>query len=271
MSAHVIAHLGLIDEEAIALDLAALELAALDHPGVDLDPYRDYLDRLADQLAALGRSAFGAEAQARALAELIGGAHGFAGDRLAYDHPDNADLIRVIDRRRGLPVTLSILYVAAARRVGWTAHALNTPGHVLIRVGPETAPALADPFNGGAILDPQALAELLEGVLGPQAAPTAEHLEPMGNRAVLTRLIANQAARALQSGNAERALVLHARMTGVAPANPHLWWERARVELHLGDKAAARTSLSAMLELTRDPQLRAHVNAALDALTASGR
>jgi regulator of sirC expression with transglutaminase-like and TPR domain len=177
----------------------------------------------------------------------------------------------VIDRRRGLPVALSILYVAAARRVGWSADALNTPGHVLIRVGSEASPALADPFNGGALLDPDALAGLLEDVLGPEAVPSAEHLEPMGNRAVLTRLIANQAARALQSGNAERALVLHARMTAVAPANPHLWWERARIELHLGDKAAARTSLSAMLEVTRDRSLRAHIMGTLDALAASGR
>jgi regulator of sirC expression with transglutaminase-like and TPR domain len=270
MSAHAIAHLGLLDEEAIALDLAALDLAALDHPGVDLQPYRDFLDQLADQLARAGRSAFGAEAQARTLAELIAGAHGFAGDRLDYDHADNADLMRVIDRRRGLPVTLSILYVATARRIGWRADALNTPGHVLIKVGPDTSPALVDPFNGGALLGREALATLLEAVLGPGVEPAAEHLEPMGNRAVLTRLLVNQASRALQAGNAERALVLHARLTAVAPANPHLWWERARVELHIGDKAAARASLSAMLEVTRDPVLRAHINATLDALSASG-
>ncbi len=60
-------------------------------------------------------------------------------------------------------------------------------------------------------------------------------------------------------------------MTGVAPTFPHLWWERARIELHLGDKAAAKSSLSAMLEVTRDQALRAHVNATLDALAASGR
>jgi regulator of sirC expression with transglutaminase-like and TPR domain len=271
MSAHAIAHLGLLDEEAIALDLAALDLAALDHPGIDLQPYRDFLDRLAEQLAKLGRSAFGAEAQAGALAELIGRAHGFTGDRIDYDHPDNADLIRVIDRRRGLPVALAILYVAAARRTGWSADALNTPGHVLIRIGPETAPALADPFNGGALLDREALADLLGSVLGTDVSPSAAHLEPMSNRTVLVRLLNNQASRALRAGNAERALVLHARMTAVAPTYPHLWWERARIELHLGDKAAARTSLSAMLELTREPQLRAHINETLDALAASGR
>ena len=63
---------------------------------------------------------------------------GFAGDADSYDAPLNADLIRVLDRRRGLPVSLSLLYVAAARRIGWTAHALNTPysgGHILDRHG----------------------------------------------------------------------------------------------------------------------------------------
>jgi regulator of sirC expression with transglutaminase-like and TPR domain len=271
MSAHSIAHLGLVEDDAILLDLAALELAALDHPGVDLQPYRGFVDTLADELARHGRRAWGAEAQARVLAELISGKHGFAGDTTDYDHPDNTDLIRVVDRRRGLPVTLSIIYAAAARRIGWDADLLNTPGHVLVRVGPETSPVLIDPFNGGALLEGEGLAELLARIFGPDVTPLPEHLEPMNNRAVLVRLLTNPASRALQAGNTERALVLHARMTTIAPGMPSLWWERARIELNLGDKDAAKASLASMLEVSRDPMLRAHVHATLDALAGSGR
>lgn len=81
------------------------------------------------------------------LSKVIAGEFGFTGDYLDYDDPDNADLIRVIDRRRGLPVSLTILYASAARRIGYQADVLNTPGHVLGRVGTETDSVLIDPFK----------------------------------------------------------------------------------------------------------------------------
>nr|WP_295371863.1 transglutaminase-like domain-containing protein [uncultured Sphingosinicella sp.] len=264
-----ITHLGLLDDETIALDDAALDLAALDHPGIDLAPYRERLDQLSLEIAATGAGARTAPAQAELLSRVLFEEHGFRGDSIDYDDPANADFIAVLDRRRGIPVSLSILYVAMARRTGWSAHALNTPGHVLVRIGTETDPALVDPFNGGPIVDADGLTELLSGVFGTQVTPSAEHLQPMRNRAVLVRLLTNQASRALQAGNAERALILYGRMTVVAPSFGHLWWERARLELTLGDKSAARGSLSAMLEMTRDPVLRTHISAALDALASS--
>jgi regulator of sirC expression with transglutaminase-like and TPR domain len=263
---HEIAHLGLLDDEAIILDAAALELAALDHPEIDLAPYGDELASFADRLAADAGDARTARERAGALARLLAESEGFRGDRATYDDPDNADLIRVLDRRRGLPVTLSIVYVALARRVGWAADALNTPGHVLVRIGSDTEPLLIDPFNAGAIVGAGQLARLLSqaGVAAGRVAP--EHLEPMSNRSVLVRLITNQASRAEAAGEAERALILYQRMTTVAPAQPHGWWQRARLELAQGEVAAARASLSGMLEITRDPELRAQVGAALEAL-----
>lgn len=262
--------LGLLDDEAIELDAAALQLAALDHPKVDLQPYHDLLGDAAGRLVDSGASARRPAEQADALAALFGGELGFTGDRKSYDDPANADLIQVIDRRRGLPVSLSILYVAAARRVGWAAEVLNTPGHVLIRVGPETEPLLLDPFNDGAAVGPETLARLLASALGGRTAPAAEHLAPMSNRAVLVRLLLNQATRAEAAGDSARALTLFERITAVAPGDSHGWWERARLQLVGHDVAGARASLSAMLEVTREPGLRAHVLAALDALSGAG-
>ena len=215
----------------------------------------------------LGGDAESAVARAKILARVIGTEFGFVGDRQSYDDPDNADLIRVIDRRRGLPVSLTILYVAAARRLGWAADALNTPGHVVARIGSETEPVLIDPFDGGAMLDAERFAALLRAVLGPDTAPRPEHLTAMSNRSVLVRLLMNQASRAERGGNPGRALTLYQRMTVIAPSNAHAWWEHARLQLNTGDVEAARSSLSAMLEVTREPELRMHACAALDALS----
>jgi regulator of sirC expression with transglutaminase-like and TPR domain len=264
---HAIVELGLLDEEAIEIDAAALRLAALDHPGLGLDTYAEIFGRIAERLVTLGDAAETALSQAKILARVIAGEFHFVGDRVTYDDPDNADLIRVIDRRRGLPVSLTILYVAAARRLGWQADALNTPGHVLARVGPETQPVLIDPFNGGAIVEAERLAELLRDVLGNGASPTPEHLVPMSNRSILVRLLMNQASRAEAVGTLRRALTLYERMTVIAPSYAHAWWERARLELMRGDVFGARSSLSAMLEVTRDPELRMHISGTLDALS----
>ncbi|HEX8382901.1 MAG TPA: transglutaminase-like domain-containing protein [Sphingomonas sp.] len=262
-----IAHLGLVEDDAIAVDAAALEIAALDHPGVSLDPYIDLLGEITERLVMRGGAAGSAGERAAVLAGVVGGEFGFTGDRDSYDDPGNADLIRVIDRRQGLPVSLAILYVAAARRMGWAADALNTPGHVLVRIGTASESVLIDPFNAGAVVDPAQLAALLVRMLGPGASPASEHLAPLSNRSILVRLLMNQATRAEAGGKGERALALYRRMTQVAPSNGHAWWERARLELVRGDVGDARSSLSAMLEVTRDPGLRAHIFAALDALS----
>jgi len=264
-----ISHLGLLEEEAIEIDIAALEIAALDHPDADLGGYFDSLDAMAQDLFETAQDADSAAEQAEALAQVIAVRHRFSGDADTYDAPANADLMRVLDRRRGMPVALSILYVALARRVGWIAHALNTPGHVLVSVVKDET-ILIDPFNHGAPVDTPQLAVLLTGAVENGVTIGPEHLAPMSNRSILVRLLMNQATRAEQAGEPDRALAVYERITTVAPAYILGWWDRARLEMIGARPEAARASLSAMLEMTRDPALRAQIKAALDALGGPG-
>ncbi|WP_174296955.1 SirB1 family protein [Sphingomonas bacterium] len=258
--------LGLIDEEDIILDEAALSLASLDHRDVDVASYRQLLEAIATRLRTVGGDRTRADRQADALAAVLHGEFDFIGDRATYDDPDNADLIRVVDRRRGLPVSLSILYVAAARRIGWHANVLDVPGHVLVLVGGEADPVVVDPFRGGSRVDRDELAALVaaSGVGRPAAV---SHVAAMPNRAILVRLLLNQAIRAETSGKGRRALELYRRMTALAPGHGHAWWERARLERVDGDVAAARSSLGALLEVTRDPDIRRRVRDVLGRLS----
>ncbi|WP_340313576.1 transglutaminase-like domain-containing protein [Rhizorhabdus argentea] len=257
-----IIQLGLLDDDQIPLDEAALALALLDNPETDLDPYRDILDDIATRLVEDGADTN--RERAVLLAQVIAGEYGFTGDIDHYDDPANADLIRVIDRRCGLPVALAILYVTAARRAGWSAHVLDVPGHVLILVGDEVVPVIINPFKDGAAIGPGDLAALVTS--GRRGAPATVQIAAMPNRALLVRLLLNQAKRAEQSGDVERAHDLFERITAFAPSYGGVWWERARLELIVGDTVSARASLVAVLETTRDLDVRARVKETLATL-----
>lgn len=261
-----LARLGLVDDAAIDLADAALLLAAADHPDAALDTARARLTGLVLRLQREAAGVDTAAARARVLAELIAHTLEITGDSADYDNPKNADFLALLDRKLGLPVTLAILYVALARRVGWAADPLGLPGHVLVRIGDEPVTTLIDAFDGGRLLGPSGLGAVLSRVLGGSGTVEADHLVPLSNRATLVRLLSNQATRARRSGDVARALILHERMTLIAPGFTGLWWERARLEQLAGDVGAARASLGAMLETTREAGVRQRIRAALNAL-----
>jgi regulator of sirC expression with transglutaminase-like and TPR domain len=257
--------LGLLDDGDIDLVEAGIALALADRPGAD--PGR--LRRLVSGWAiALQRDTppVSGSGRARRLAGLIASEAGLTGATDDYDNPLNADLIAVAERGRGLPVALSILYVALARRVGWRAHALNLPGHVIVEVVGGVDSALIDPFDHGMGISRERAIEIARHGGGE---PVSGRFEPMSNRQLLIRMITNQASRARAAGDTRRALALYERMTMIAPRLSSLWWERARLEQLLGHNRAARGSLMAMMETTHDTAMARRIQAALAALARS--
>jgi regulator of sirC expression with transglutaminase-like and TPR domain len=126
--------IGLLPDSEIDIADAALQLARVDAPEADWQAARLHLSDLAREAAwlALDVAADDVSGQAGMLAELLGGRCLYRGDRETYDDPANANLIRVIERRRGLPVALGILWLHTARAAGWAAHGVDFPGHFLV-------------------------------------------------------------------------------------------------------------------------------------------
>jgi regulator of sirC expression with transglutaminase-like and TPR domain len=188
------------------------------------------------------------------------GRFGYDGDRLSYDDPKNADLMSVIDRRRGLPVALGILYIHAARAAGLEAVGLGSPGHFLLRIGKRGTQALLDPFNGGAALERERLGSppAMSGVSPDDPRVT----EPVSDADVLLRLENNLKLRALQAGDRKRALEIGKRLVLIAPKRPELWLELARLNEAVGALGAASRAFEACLDLVQ-PGVPLHNEAAL--------
>ncbi len=261
--------LGATDDEDFDLIEAALTLAAHDHPGVRLGPYRAHIDDITGDVAEYVENSQTPAARAQALSRAIAFNHGYAGDRETYDDPANANLIDVIDRRRGLPVALAVMYLGIARHLAWPACGLNVPGHLLIRIGDGDNFVVQDPFDDGKLLASGALPAALQTMVPPNPQPNIETANALTDRAVLVRMLNNIASRAEAQGDTDRALIIYSRMTAIAPHYSSLWWERARLERACGHLTAARISLIHMLETTHDLALRGRVQGLLASLARS--
>ncbi len=168
-------------ESEIPLDEVALLIAAHGRPDLELAVELERLDALAATCPAPTLDAL----VVHLFVEL-----GFAGDRRDYYDPRNSYLDQVLTRRRGIPITLSVLAMTVGRRLGVPLAGVGMPGHFLVRdrVDPEI---FVDPYHGGAVLDRGACAALFHRVHGSDASFEEAFLDPVGTLGVTARMLAN--------------------------------------------------------------------------------
>ena len=246
----------------VALTLSLLQS---DEP-IDLVPYRQHVAQMS---AAVADLAHRRGATPEALAEVIARSFAYRGDTETYDDLRNADLVQVIERRRGLPVALAILYLQVARDQGWDAEGLNFPGHFLIRVAIDGARHVIDPFNDGLVRDAADLRELTRKVLGPNAQPNPSYYDPVADRQVLLRLQNNIRLRLVQRQDWAGAMLVVDRMVAIGPDQPVLQYEAGQINVRLDKRRAAIASFERFLLLddgTADPEMRQHATDLLQEL-----
>jgi len=231
---------------------AALMLAALDHANRSLDSYLAHLDEVAAEASREAKAVGAAEEAIQKLIALLRVRFGYDGDRLSYDDPRNADLIEVIERRRGLPVALGILFLHAARAAGYTATGLSAPVHFLVRISTVSREAILDPFNGNVIArDKLFVPPVLQSA---PAANVTDVLESVSDTDVLIRLLNNVKLRASEARDQSRAITIAERMVIVAPKRAELWLELARLNDSQGGLRSAREAYETCLSLASPGQ-----------------
>ncbi|MFL6228483.1 MAG: SirB1 family protein [Pyrinomonadaceae bacterium] len=205
-------------DASIDLAHAALLVAAEEQPDADIEHYRARLFELG--LAARAFVASRSWQPVEALNEFVFRELGFVGNQSHYYDPRNSLLPYVIDERRGIPITLAVVYIELGRRAGLEVDGVGLPGHFVVRVRAEAARGaetrLVDPFNHR-VIDDADCQELLDSLYGGQVALSDEHLRPATNREILARILRNLKAVYAQGNRYARAVAVIDRIMLLDP------------------------------------------------------
>jgi regulator of sirC expression with transglutaminase-like and TPR domain len=205
-------------DDHVDLAQAALLIACEEYP--ELDPSR-YLARLDDMGEAVRGRLDGQPRAADAVAALnayLFAEEGFRGNEQDYYDPRNSFLNEVLDRRTGIPITLSTVYLEVARRAGVAASGVGLPGHFIVRVSAGGADLLVDPYHGGLQLTEADCQQRLDRIYAGRLRLDAGMLAPSGRKSILARMLRNLKAIYLKTGEQERALRV---LDLLLEVNPH--------------------------------------------------
>ena len=224
-------------EEELRLDAAALRIAAHAQPDLEVDAELAVLDGLA---GGIGEHTL--EGWRRHLFVDLG----FTGNVKRYYDPGNSFLNEVVRRRRGLPITLSVLGMEVGRRIGLRLEGVGMPGHFLLRNGPGI---YVDPFAGGRVMDRDECVERFRAVNGPGVPFDPAYLEPVGPRAILARMLNN--LKSVYTGRGDIVALswvfdLRMALPGASPLEGRDW---ARVLGATGRFVEAASELEALAHL----------------------
>jgi regulator of sirC expression with transglutaminase-like and TPR domain len=190
----------------VDLGEAALLIACIEYPDLDVSRYLERLDQMADAVGRRIGSAGGADAAATALNAYLFQDEGFRGNEEHYYDPRNSFLNDVLDRRKGIPITLSTVYMEVARRLGLAVAGVGLPGHFIVRLGEGEAARLLDPFNAGALLSQSDCQERLNRLYGGKVRLDERMLASVDRKHVLARMLRNLKVLYMKASEHQRAL-----------------------------------------------------------------
>jgi regulator of sirC expression with transglutaminase-like and TPR domain len=244
-------------------DLAApaFLIARLEYPHLDPEPYLDQLDAMGDAASERIAADPGHDAPLGARVDTLNRylftELGFAGNRNRYDDPRNSCLNEVLDRRTGIPITLSLVYIEVARRAGVRAEGINFPGHFLVRAQHDLHTddpgegLIVDAFHAGAILTEDDCRTLLKGHLGEEATWEPQLLARATRRQILVRMLLNLKRLYVQWRSFPQARMVADVLLTLSPNAIAELRDRGLLAYHMNDFPAALRDLEEYLKLSK--------------------
>jgi regulator of sirC expression with transglutaminase-like and TPR domain len=257
--------------EPIDLARAALAIAREEYADLDEERYLRALDDLAAQvMRALPPGAL-AERRVGRLTSVLFHELGFSGNEADYYDPRNSFLNEVIERRTGIPLTLSVLYMEVGRRCGLKIDGVLFPGHFLCKVTLDEGELIVDPFHRGQILSLSELKRRLTAAMGDQARFDRRVLRPARTREILSRMLQNLRSIYLNRRDLPSALSCVDRLLLFAPDDVRVLRDRARLYEMLGGEQAAAGDLERVLSLDPNASDARTLRARMKRLRGSAR
>ena len=234
------------DDASVDLARAALLIAAMEYPDLDIDHELGLLDSLAAGAAhRLGENRETIYA-INTLSEYLFDEVGLQGNADDYYDARNSYLNQVLKRRLGIPITLSLVYLEVGKRLDIPLVGIGMPGHFLLRHRDETG-LFVDPFNRGILLSEEECAQRLTEITQDRINWDPEFLNPISNREYLARMLNNLKSIYLQQGNFQRALNIMDRLIKLRPHALSELRDRGLVKHRLGINQGAADDIATYL------------------------
>lgn len=241
-------------EEAIDLAEAALLIATHAYPDLDVARHLARIEELAKALASRIQPVSGPSQRILALNEYLFAELGFAPNEEDYYDPRNSCLNAVLDRRVGIPITLSLLYMEVGGRIGLPLHGVSFPGHFLVKCALPEGTVVLDPYCGGTSLAVEDLQKRLREARGGEVsrAVVAGMLGAAGKKEIILRLLRNLKAVYLRSQQFDRALPILDWIIATVPDQPLELRDRGMIYQELECSRTALADFERYLELSPD-------------------
>lgn len=233
----------------------ALWIAAAEYPSLDVADYLRRLDGMAETLRLRLRPDISVADKLRSLNHYLFGELGFSGATDDYADPRNSFLNDVMDRRCGIPLSLSLIYLEVGRRIGLALHGVSFPGHFLVKCTLSNGVVVLDPYNRGLSLDVDALSSRLQAEGGEgdiEPAMLAYLLSAASHREMLMRMLRNLKGIYLSQKDWLRALAASERLIQIAPEMAEELRERGQIYVALECYRAAMHDFRSYLRLAED-------------------
>jgi regulator of sirC expression with transglutaminase-like and TPR domain len=235
-------------DEQINLARAALYLAQEEYADLDCDQYLSALDSMAAAILKRLPTERYPLRVIQTINQYLFDELGFIGNTEEYYDPRNSYLNDVIDRRLGIPITLSLIYLEIAQRIKFPMVGVGMPGHFLVRPAVEEMLVFVDPFHKGETMFPEDCQERLSAIYGRPVELQSEFLEPVGSRYFLARLLTNLKAIYINQDDDRRTLAMVDRILLLFPTALSEQRDRGFIYYKLNRWVEARQDLSDYLE-----------------------
>lgn len=252
---------------------ACLVLAQDEYPTLDIASYEQRCDGYVQDLAPRLEGLESQQDRIAAINRFLFEEKGFAGNDDDYYDPRNSYINDVFDRRLGIPLSLGVIQIELARRLGVPLEGVSFPGHFLVRLPIDDGIIVLDPYNGGRPLNVQELRDRAKPHLGGQTPDDRQLLQilsPASHRDILMRMLRNLKGVYAEREDFERALRCSDRLVGLDPSLPEEYRDRGLMYLRVEHMAGARSDLAHYLKLAPEAEDAGDIRDALLSASSAG-